>query len=264
MILAVNAGNSLVSFGLYEDNILRTKAVFSNYHETTSDENSYRLRSFMQSAGCELSSVKGAIIAPVNLVSSAAVAEAIHATFGIKALQVGPGIRTGLDILLKDSTTLGADIVATSVAALHKHKPPIIVVIVGATALVFFAINERGQYMGGAIAPSPKLALSALCENAAYLPNMPIEAPTRLIGADTREAISSGVVYGAAAMIRGMVGQMVDKISVNPHNDNTEPTIIITGSVAPAIVPYIGIEAEHDPNLLLDGLNILYHRNRKV
>ena len=264
MVLAVNAGNSLISFGLYEENVLRAKTVFSNYHETTSDENSYRLRSFMQSAGCELSSVKGAIIAPVNLVASAAVAEAIYATFGIKALQIGPGIRTGLDILLKDSTTLGADIVATSVAALYKYTPPIITVIVGATALVFFATNEKGQYIGGAIAPSPKLALSTLCENAAYLPNMPIEAPTRLIGTDTREAISSGVVYGTAAMIRGMVGQMVDKISDNPHNDTVEPTIIITGSVAPAIVPYIGIEVEHDQNLFLDGLNILYHRNRKI
>jgi len=271
MILAINAGNALVSMGLYHENRLCAKAVFSNYHETTSDENAYRLRSFVQSAGYELGSVKGAIISPVNLISSAAIAEAVCATFGIKALQIGPGIRTGLDILLKDSTTLGADIVATSVAAIHKYPSPIIVIIVGATALTFSAINERGQFMGGAIAPSPKLALSALCESAAYLPTMPIEAPARIIGADTREAINSGVVYGAAATIRGMAELMVDKITANPHNKGMGSSqgnaagakIIITGSVAPAILPYIGIEVEHDENLLLDGLNILYHRNRK-
>ena len=262
MILAVNAGNSIISVGLYEQGRQHAKALFSNCnHLATSHEHSYKLVSFIQSAGCEPASVEGAIISPVNPVSSSTIAEAVRLTCGVTPMQVGPGIRTGLDILLKDPATMGADLVAMSVASLYKHAPPIIVVVIGATALVIFGINGKGQYMGGSIAPSPKLALSALCESAAYLPSMTVEPPARLIGMDTREAVNSGVVYGTAAMVRGMVEMMIDKISEKAHNNRVK--VIITGSVAPAIVPYIGIEAECDDDLLLDGLSTLYHRNRR-
>ena len=262
MILAVNAGNALISAGLYSKEGQRAKAVFSGEGAATSYEHSYKLRSFIEACGCEPRQVEGAIIAPVNPVSAMAMSEAVRMTFGVTPLQVGAGIRTGLDILLKDPATMGADMVAAAVAALSKYTPPVIIVTVGAIALVISAINGRGQFMGASIAPSPRLALSALCERAAYLPATAIEAPARLIGTDTREAINSGVVYGAAAMIRGMTEMMLDKITDKPHNDH-KAKIIITGSVAPAILPYLGMEAELDENLILDGLNFLYHRNRR-
>ncbi|MCL2853751.1 MAG: type III pantothenate kinase [Defluviitaleaceae bacterium] len=261
MILAINAGNSIIHAGLYDKDGQCAKALFSSRKFVTSYEHSYKLLSFLQSAGCEASQVKGAIISHVNPISGASIAEAVRMTCGVAPMYVGPGIRTGIDIMLKDPASMGADLVAMSVAALNKHEPPIIVVIIGATVLVKFAINEKGRYMGGTIAPSPQLALSALCESAASLPAMAIEAPVRLIGTDTKEAVSSGVVYGTAAMIRGMVEMMIDKIAERPHNNRVK--VIITGSVAPAIMPYIGIEAEQDDDLLLDGLNILYHRNRR-
>jgi len=262
VILAVNVGNALISVGLYDkDGKQLAKTLFSSLAHTTSHEYSYKLRCFLRFEGWEPTQIEGAILSPVNPLSSAAVAEAIRLTCGKTPLQVGPGIRTGLDILLKDPASLGADVVAMSVAALHKHKPPLIIVVIGAIAMVFFVTNERGQYVGGAIAPSPRLSLTALSDSAASLPAMAIEAPTRLIGTDTREALNSGIVFGAAAMIKGMVEMMVDKIALPPHNSNVK--IVVTGSVAPAIVPYIGIEVEQDADLLLDGLNLLYNRNRR-
>ena len=262
MILAINAGNSIISAGLYDKDGQRAKALFSSDNYATGYEHSLKLRDFLQSAGCEPSQVKGAVISPVNPILSSVVSEAVYMISGVVPMHVAPGIRTGVDILLKDPAAMvGPDLVATAAAALHKHSPPIVVVIIGATALVFYAINAQGKYMGGSIAPSPKLALTALCEKAAYLPAMAIEPPARLIGADTKEAINSGIVYGSAAMIKGMVEMMVDKIAEQPHNNRVK--VIFTGSVAPAIVPYIDIEAEQDDNLLLDGLNILYYRNKR-
>ncbi|MCL2616706.1 MAG: type III pantothenate kinase, partial [Defluviitaleaceae bacterium] len=254
------------SVGLYEKRGKYAKAMLSGCSTATSYEISYKLQSFFQSAGCEPFQVEGAIISPVNPVTSAAVTEAVKMTCGTTPLIVEPGIRTGLDILLKDPAIMGPDLVAASVAALNKFEPPIIVVVIGATALAIVSINEKGQFMGGAIAPSPQLGLSALCASAAYLPASAIEAPTRLIGTDTKECVNSGIVYGTAAMVRGMAEMMIDKIGESVHNNSVsrgKATLVITGSVAPAIVPYLGIEAEHDPNLLLDGLHILYHRNRR-
>jgi len=262
MILAVNASNSLAALGLYDKGELRAKAMFSSQDRmSTSHEYSYKLASFLSFEGYAPENVEGAIIAPVNPGSSASIAEAVRLVCGVSPLAVGPGIRTGLEILLKDPTAMGADLVAASVAALEKHKPPIVMVIIGATALVIAAINAKGQYMGGTIAPGPRLALSALCESAAYLPSMVIEQPGKLIGSDTREALSSGLVYGTAAMVRGMVEMIVDKIAGLSHNKVA--SVVITGSVAPDIVPHIGLKAEFDANLILDGLNILYHRNRR-
>ena len=260
MILVVNAGNSVIETGLYNKEVQLAKALFSNHHAQTSHEYSYMLRNFISSEGYNPQKVEGAVIAPVNPTSSSAISCAVFMTCGVTPLYIGPGIRTGLDILLKDPAEMGADLLAVSVAALHKHKPPLIIVLIGATALVLIAINSKGQYLGGSLAPSPRLSLDALCKAAAYLPSMTIETPSRIIGTNTRDALSSGVVYGTAASVRGMVEMMIDKISEKPHNN---VTTVITGSVAPAITPYIGIEAEYDASLMLDGLNILYHRNKR-
>ncbi|MCL2619207.1 MAG: type III pantothenate kinase [Defluviitaleaceae bacterium] len=262
MILAVNAGNVLVSAGVYDRGAQIAKTQIASHRHTTGYEYSYKFESLFRSAGISAAGITGAIVSPVNPICGAAVAQAVRLACGVTPIKVGPGIRTGLDILLKDPGGMGADLVAVSVAALDRYRPPMVIVFIGAAALVIIAINAKGKYLGGSIAPSPGLALSALCKQAAYLPDMGIEQPVKLIGSDSREAISSGVVYGTAAMVRGMVQMVVDK--VRELSDNSEVRVVITGSAAPDILPHIGLEAKFDSELLLDGLNLLYRRNTQM
>lgn len=282
MIIAMNAGNSILRIGAYNDEgELLATAMFSADTNQTSHELSFKVRSFLQAEG--ISGVCGCIVSAVNPVMGNIVAGALELAVGIVPRFVGPGIKTGLDILVKDPAQLGADLVAAAVAALDKYRPPLVIVSIGVTAITLSGVNKRGQLLGVAIAPSPRISLEALCQKAAYLPEVALEKPGKIVGTDTKEALLSGIIYGSASMIE----VMIDKISKFVHNsdrgavaqaalrghasgaDEVPIKAVFTGSIAPAILPYIsiknhGLEAEpvFCENLLLDGLFLLYRKNR--
>ena len=165
---------------------------------------------------------------------------------------MGPGTKTGLNIKSDLHTQLGSDIVACSVAALAKYPSPVIVVDMG-TAVTMSYLRER-TYEGCVIMPGVRVALEALSERAAALPHISIEAPGSIFGHNTVDAMRSGVVYGNASMIDGMIGRM-EAESV------PAATVVATGGSAPEVLKYCRREIVYDADLVLHGLYLIYQKN---
>ena len=166
---------------------------------------------------------------------------------------IGPGIKTGLNIKIDNPAQLGADLVVDAVAALAKYPRPIVIFDMG-TATTISVINRAGEMLGGAILPGVRLGLGALSSSAAQLPEISVEAPARVIGTNTVDCMRSGVVFGAAAMLDGMLERIEDELG-------EACTAVATGGMSGEITRFTRRKVLHDPNLLLEGLRILYQKN---
>ena len=203
--------------------------------------------------GEDVRSVEGAILSCVVPPLEASMVSAVEFLTGKRPLVVGPGIKTGLNIRSDLHNQLGSDIVASSVAALHRYPSPVIVVDLGTATT--FSLLRGGVYEGCAILPGVRLGLDALADRTAELPHISIETPPSPLGRNTIDAMRSGVVYGNA----GMVDRMIDRF----EQACGEPVkvVVATGGNAPLILPHCARQITFDPNLLLDGLYLIYKKN---
>ena len=181
-----------------------------------------------------------------------AMADAIRQLSGVRPMIVGPGVKTGMNILAEVHNQLGADIVASSVAALQKYPQPIIVIDMG-TATTLSYLGES-TYKGCVIIPGVRIAVEALSGRAAELPHISLEEPPSIFGRSTIDAMRSGVLYGNAGMIDSMIQRMEE--AARPV-----ATVVMTGGNAALIQKYCKREILIDENLLLDGLYYLYQKN---
>ena len=166
---------------------------------------------------------------------------------------VGPGVRTGLSILIDNPHELGADRIANAVAAHRRHEGACIVVNFG-TATTFDAVSEAGEYLGGVIAPGIETSLEALTARAARLVTVDLVAPPRVIGKLTVESMRSGVVYGTVAMVDGVVARIKEEL-------DPDALVIATGGLADLVFPHSVQIDENDPLLTLEGLRIVHELN---
>jgi type III pantothenate kinase len=169
---------------------------------------------------------------------------------------VGPGVRTGMPIRMDNPRELGADRLANAVAAHHRLGGPCVVVDFG-TAITYDCVSGGGEYLGGIIAPGVEISLEALTNRAAAIPKIDLTRPRTLIGKSTVDAIRSGVVYGFAAQVDGMVARLRQDLGA-------ETPAIATGGLAAAIVPFCETIHEVDPLLTLTGLRLVFERNRSA
>jgi type III pantothenate kinase len=165
---------------------------------------------------------------------------------------VEPGIRTGMPILIDNPKELGADRIVNSLAAYSRYGGPAIAVDVG-TATTFDVISEQGEYVGGAIAPGLQISARALYERTARLLLVELTPPRSPVGRSTVEALQSGLVYGHAAMIDGMVERLSKEIG--------QPTVVITGGLAPVLHQECHTVDHHEPWLTLEGLRLVFEKN---
>lgn len=255
MILTVDIGNSnIVIGGVREDEIvfearLRTDAT------KTSDEYCLDVKSLMDVYGIAPSEVEGAIIASVVPQVLNSFQTAIKKLTGKTPLVVGPGLKTGLNILLENPGQTGADLVVGSVAALREHKPPLTVIDMG-TATTISVLDKNGAYIGGAIIPGVKISMDALTDRTALLPGLQLDQPKRAIGRNTVDAMRSGIMMGAACMLDGMIARMEEELGY-------KTTVIATGGIAKFIIPLCRREMLYDKDLLTKGLVALYKENIK-
>ena len=168
---------------------------------------------------------------------------------------VGPGLKTGLNIKIDNPAQLGSDLVVTAVAGINHYPLPQVIIDMG-TATTFSVINQKGEYLGGLILPGVNLSLRALSGMTAQLPSIGLTVPKNVIGSNTIDCMNSGVVNGNAAMIDGLVQRIAEELG-------QQPTVVATGGIAKAIVPYCKTEITLNDNLLLEGLAILYYKNAK-
>lgn len=175
---------------------------------------------------------------------------------GVRALSVGPGLKTGLNIAIDNPAQLGSDLVCVSVAALEKYPGDSIVIDLG-TATTISGVRGNGEFLGCSILPGVRIALEALTSRTAQLQQIDLTVEPRcVIGKNTIDSMTSGILYGNAAMVDGMVDRYRAQMGGNP-------TVIATGGLSTSIVRHCRNEIIADPDLLIDGLRILYDKNKK-
>ena len=255
MILAVDIGNTNIVIGAVQGQEILFEARLRTESTKTSDEYSFDIKMILDIHHVSLESIEGSIIASVVPQVLNSVKTAILKLTGKTSLVVGPGVKTGLNIKVENPAQTGADLVVGCVAALREHSAPIIVIDMG-TATTMSVLDQNGAFIGGCICPGVKLSLDALTQGTALLPGLQIDQPRKAIGRNTVDCMRSGIMYGTASMLDGMIGRMEAELGY-------ETTVIATGGLAKFITPLCRRHIHYDKNLILKGLACLYRENTK-
>lgn len=253
MILAVDIGNThIVLGGVSEEKILFISRLATEKTKT-GDQHGIEIKNVLEFYNIDVKKIKGSIISSVVPPVLNAYKGAIQKITGLNPLIVGPGIKTGLNILMDDPAKTGSDLIVSAIAALNGYKPPIAIIDMG-TATTIAVVDENKNYIGGCIIPGVKISLNALSQNAAQLPDISLENPKKVIGKNTIECMRSGVINGNASMLDGMIQRIEDELGQHV-------TSIATGGIAKYIVPYCNKNIIVEENLIIKGLSILYNKN---
>ena len=255
MILVVDIGNSNVVIGGVEGKEILFEARLRTDATKTSDEYCIDLKSILDIYNFDKEIIEGSIIASVVPQVLNTMQTAVMKLTGKRALGVGPGLKTGLNIAIDNPSQTGADLVVGSVAALREHKAPLIVIDMG-TATTMVVLDKNGALIGGSISPGVKISLDALTGGTALLPGLQLDQPKRAIGRNTTDCMRSGIMMGAACMLDGMIQRMEEELGY-------ETTVIITGGIARFIVPRCRRKMIYDKDLLVKGLAALYYENKR-
>lgn len=255
MILAIDIGNSNITIGGVEDEKIIFEARMATDRIKTSDQYSVELKNLIELFKVDLEAIDGCIVASVVPPVSNSFYTAIRKVLGIQPMVVGPGIKTGLNILVDNPAQVGSDLIVAAVAALKVAKPPMAIVDMG-TATTITVIDENGAFLGGSICTGVKISMEALTSRTAQLPAISLEQPKRVIGRNTVECMQSGLMVGTAAMLDGLVDRMEEEMG-------QKLTVIATGGIARFVIPMCRREVIYERDLLLKGLAILYKNNVK-
>jgi len=255
MILTIDIGNTNIVLGVWEDEKLSFVSRVATDRQKTEDGYAIEIRSILGLYGVSRDSIDGAIISSVVPQISGYMARAAEKLTGKSPLVVGPGVKTGLNILIDNPAQLGTDMVVDAVGVLSKYDKPVIIIDMG-TATKIFAVDLNGNFLGCAIMPGIRIGLDALSERTAALPQIAIEPPREVIGTNTIDSMKSGAVFGTASMIDGMVDRFEQYLG-------RKATIVATGGLSGDIVPYCSHKIIHDPDLMLEGLYRIYLKNRQ-
>ena len=254
MILTIDVGNTNTVIGAFDTD---ERLVFDIRIETNpsrmADEYSLMMFNAMALNKLDISEVSGAIISSVVPPAAEQIKLSVQKLFGIESMVIGPGLKTGLNIRIDDPATLGADLCCAGVAAKAYYPLPCIIVDLG-TASKVLAVNEKGDFLGGAIAVGLKMALNALSENTAALPLISTGKVEKAIGTNTIDCMRSGVILGMAGMIDGFIERFEQEMG-------KAASIVATGGLSSLVIPYCKRKMSLDPDLLLKGLMVVYKKN---
>ena len=252
MLLVIDVGNTNTVLGVFEGKDLKAQWRLSTNRRQTADEYGILIRNLFALDSIQPEQITGVMIAsvvpPLNLVLE----ELSGKYFHLKAVFLGPGMRTGMAIHYDNPQEVGADRIADSVAAYEKYGGPCIVVDFG-TAITFDAISEKGEYLGGVIAPGLGIASEALFQHAARLPRVEVREPQRVIGTNTVASMQSGLFYGAVSMVDGILDRLC--ATLGPRTK-----VVATGGQAALVAGASKYKPPVDPSLTLEGLRIIYER----
>jgi type III pantothenate kinase len=253
MLLVVDVGNTQTHFGTYREDELVEHWRFATVRSSTADELGAALRALLELRGIGLADLDGSIISSTVPQLEPEWISMGRRYLGHEMLAVGPGLRTAMPIRIDNPRELGADRLVNAVAAYDQVGGPVIAVDFG-TALTYDVVSARGEYLGGVISPGVNVSLDALTTRGARLPKIDLVAPRSILGKSTVEAIRSGIIYGFAAQVDGVIDRLVEELG-------DEAEVIATGGLAAHIVPFTTTVDRIDEELTLKGLKLLHERN---
>lgn len=253
MLLAIDIGNTNLVIGCIENDSIVFKARIATDRTRTSDQYGVEIKNMIEAFGVKLSDITDCIISSVVPPVFNSVRTGVIKVIGKQPMVVGPGLKTGLNIQMDVPSQVGSDRIVIAVAALAEYKAPLILMDMG-TATTIEVVEPENVYMGGVIFPGVKLSLDALTSKAAQLPGISLDKPKKVIGKNTVDCMRSGMMYGTAAMIDGLIDRIAEELG---HSS----TIIATGGMAQFIIPLCRHTIILEKDLLLKGLNIIYKKN---
>ncbi|HEY4280197.1 MAG TPA: type III pantothenate kinase [Conexibacter sp.] len=253
MLLVVDVGNTQTHFGTFAGTELTEHWRFSTVREETADELGAKLANLLRLRGLSFADLDASVVSSTVPQLGGEWRAAGERYLRQQTLIVGPGIRTGMPIRYENPREIGADRLVNAVAAYDRYNGACVVVDFG-TAITFDPVSADGEYLGGIITPGVEISMEALTERAAALPKIDLVEPRTLIGKTTVDAIRSGIVYGFAGQVDGIVRRLRAELGADT------PTIA-TGGLAGAIVPFTEEIDETDDLLTLTGLRLLHERN---
>lgn len=255
MLLAIDIGNTNIVIGGIRDDEIIFKARIATDRIRTSDQYGVEIKNMLEAFGTKISDIEDCIISSVVPPVFNSVRTGVIKVIGKQPLVVGPGLKTGLNIHVDVPSQVGADRIVIAVAALAEYEAPLILMDMG-TATTIEVVEPENVYMGGVIFPGVMVSLDALTSRAAQLPSISLDKPKQVIGKNTIDCMRSGMMYGTAAMIDGIIDRMEEELG---HKS----TIVATGGLAQFITPLCKRKIILEKDLLLKGLNIIYKKNKR-
>lgn len=254
MLLVIDVGNSNIVLGIYrEEQLLRDWRV-STDRSKTPDEYAVLIHELFRLAAISVADITAVIISSVVPTLTGVLEKLCRQHFSHEPYVVGPGMKTGMPILYDNPREVGADRIVNAVAAFEKHRCPLIIVDFG-TATTFDVVNQRGEYCGGAIAPGLMISTEALFQKASKLPRIDVVKPQSIIAKNTVNSMQAGIFFGYVGLVDEIVQRMKREMGESPR-------VVATGGLAGLIAPETKTIDEVDEYLTLEGLRLLYQRNR--
>ena len=254
MLLAVDIGNTNITFGIFEGERLRTTWRMATDVNRMADEYAALLLNLLHHRDIDASSIKDIALCSVVPPLTTTFVDLSQRYFSTMPLVVGAGVKTGVRIRMDNPREVGADRIADAAAAHHLYGGPVIIIDLG-TATVFGIVSKEGDYIGGIIATGIATAAEALFTRTAQLPRVELAHPKCVIGTNTVTAIQSGIIYGYASLVEGMLARIERELG-------EKAKVVATGGYAELIAREIAVIDEVNPDLTLIGLRLLYLMNK--
>ena len=253
MIMAIDMGNTNIVIGCIDDDRIYFVERLSTDSSRTELEYAVSFKTILELYHIDSHQIEGAIISSVVPQLVNVIRSAVEKVISRRPYVVGPGLKTGMNILMDNPRQVGSDLIVDAVAATKEYGAPVIVVDVG-TATTISVVDKNRNYIGGMILPGVRVSVDSLVSRTAQLPRISLEAPKHCIGKNTVDCMKSGVVYGNAACLDGLIARIEEELGY-------PATVVATGGLAKVLIPYCRKKIIHDDGLLLKGLKILYDKN---
>lgn len=257
MILAIDIGNTNIVLGCMEEEEILFTARYSTDRAKTEDEYALMLMDMFKFHDIFPDQIEGAIISSVVPELKTVFQLAVKEVTGKHPLIVSASLNTDLKIKIDNNNQLGSDLVVNAVAACAKYPKPIMIFDMG-TATTLSVIDVQGAYIGGMIIPGLRLSVDALSAQTSQLPRISLDPPEQLIGTNTINCMKAGAIYGSAAMLDGVIDRVEEALGGQPFS------VIATGGLISEVLPYCKRKIIYDSNLMLQGLHILYEKNKNT
>ena len=253
MLLAIDMGNTNIVIGCIKDDKILFVERLSTDQSKTELEYAVGFKTVFELYGIKSDEIKGAIISSVVPPLTGIIRKAVEKIIGIKPMVVGPGIKTGLNILMDNPKTVGADLIVDAVAGISEYGAPLVIIDMG-TATTISVVDKDKNYVGGMIIPGIRVSMDSLVNRTSQLPRIGFDVPEKVVGTNTVDCMKSGIIHGNAAMLDGMVDRIEEELGYNVK-------VVATGGLAGVVIPNCKKEIVMDDSLLLKGLNIIYKKN---